>query len=283
MFVSFRHLRINYICLWVFYSAAARVALPSAPVPPVTSSSSMHVAPSAGDDLRAYFHGAASAMDLAALHPLLAQLLRQLLVAPLPPGLKHLLPDVGGELWSAVEERRQAGIPVSLRALQRYANTALHEATAGDSSRIAAKPHPWYDAEGFVTSYRAIINSPECPVPYSATILMSNIHHPFPLPEWWGFHAPGCGVCSQHQVSCGGPIEALLANHRNPCWFADVIAWLSGQWRIPLSALPEPAERPDHVSLLWSPLALRPEVERMIQWGVLTRQLPPSSSTSACR
>jgi len=125
----------------------------------------MPTTPSAGDDLREYFQGAASAMDLAALHPLLALGLIRLLVAPLPPGLKLLLPDVGGALWSAVEERRQAGIPVSLRALQRHANKALHEATAGDASRSTAKPHPWHDAEGFVTSYRAIINSPECPVP----------------------------------------------------------------------------------------------------------------------
>ena len=213
-------------------------------------------------------------MDLSALHPLLPQLLRQLMRAHLPSELKHLLPNVGVELWSAVEERRQAGIPISLKALQRHVNKALYEATTGDSSSRAAKPHPWHDAEGFVTSYRAIINSPECPVPYSTTIPMSKLHHPFPLPEWWGFHAPGCNVCSQHQASCGGPLEALLANHLNPCWFADVLAWLSGQWRIPLSAIPEPAERPNHASLLWSPLTLRPEVERMIKWGVLTRQPP---------
>jgi hypothetical protein len=213
-------------------------------------------------------------MDLASLHPLLAQLLRQLLQAPLPPGLKHLLPDVGGDLWSAVEERRQAGIPVSLKTLQRQANKALHEATAGGASLASTKPHPWFDAEGYVTSYRAIIDSPQCPVPYSKAIRMSVIHHPFPLPEWWRLHAPGCNVCSHHEATCGGPIEALLANHLNPCWFSDVLAWLSGQWRIPLSAIPEPAERPNHASLLWSPLAMRPEVERMLRWGVLTRQRP---------
>jgi len=56
-------------------------------------------------------------MDLAALHPLMAQLLCQLRRAPMPPILQHLLSDVGGALWSAVEEGLQAGIPVSLKAL----------------------------------------------------------------------------------------------------------------------------------------------------------------------
>ena len=170
----------------------------------------MPTAPAASDDLREYFQHS-SAMDLAALHPLMPQLLSQLRQAHMPPVLKHLLPKVGVELWSAVEEGLQAGIPISLKALRRQANKALHEATAGESSSSGARLHPWYDAEGFVTSYRAIINGPECPVPYSTSIPVSKLHQPFPLPEWWALHAPGCTACRQHQASCGGPSEAILA------------------------------------------------------------------------
>jgi len=186
------NIKIYMFVLDFHSSLAVRVLQPNAVMaPPASPGALTPMAPSAGDDLRAFFQGA-SVMDLSALHPLLPQLLRQLMRAHLPSELKHLLPNVGVELWSAVEERRQAGIPISLKALQRHVNKALHETTAGDSSSRAAKPHPWHDAEGFVTSYRAIINSPECPVPYSTTIPMSKLHHPFPLPEWWGFHAPGC-------------------------------------------------------------------------------------------
>ena len=198
--------------------------------------------------------------------------MRQLLVAPLPASLRYLLP--GERELSIIERELSKGAPVSLSALRRYANRMLYQETAGEASRRRAQPHPWNDAQGYVISYRAIIDSPDCPVPYSRVITMSSIHHPFPLPAWWGEHAPGCETCSRHEATHGGPIPALLDNHLNSCWFADIMAWLSGQWRTPLSAIPEPASRPNHPSLLWSPLAMRPEVARMLEWGVLNR-VPP--------
>ena len=169
----------------VFYSENHPTSVLDTPAVPVhmPPPPPLSTAPSAGNDLGEYFRDS-SAMDLAALHPLMAQLLCQLRQAPMPPVLQHLLPDVGVELWSAVEEGLQAGIPVPLKALRRHANNALREATASESSSVGARLHPWHDAEGFVTSYRAIINSPECPVPSSTTIPVPKIHHPFPLPEW---------------------------------------------------------------------------------------------------
>ena len=93
-----------------FFFGYTRGLCAHAPPPPPLST-----APSAGDDLREYFRDS-SAMDMAALHPLMAKLLCQLRRAPMPPLLQHLLPDVGGALWLAVKEGLQAGIPVSLKA-----------------------------------------------------------------------------------------------------------------------------------------------------------------------
>lgn len=227
--------------------------------------------PAAGDDLRSYFQ-CATVVNRSSLHHVLARSMRQLLVAPLPASLKYLLP--GEKEWSIIERELSQGKPVSLSALRRHVNRVLHQETAGEAARQRPQPHRWNDAEGYVTSYRAIIDSPDCPVPYSRVISMSSMHHPFPLPAWWAEHAPGCEVCSRHEAACGGPIQALLDNHLNPCWFADILAWLSGQWRTPLLAIPGPASRPNHPSLMWSPLAMRPEVERMLNWGVLNRRPP---------
>lgn len=157
--------------------------------------------PSAGDDLRAYFQDA-MVMDLSALHPVLTQPLRQLLRASLPFELRSLVPDVtsGEGVGSVVQAQLTAGKPISLSAMRRRANRALHEATAGEPARLPPQPHAWDDAEGYVTSYRAIVESPDCVVPYSRVITLSKIHHPFPLLAWWEEHAPCCAVCSSHQV-----------------------------------------------------------------------------------
>jgi hypothetical protein len=155
--------------------------------------------PSAGDDLRSYFKDA-TVMEAAATHPALARVLRQLLRAVLPDELRSLLPDVEGSLGSVVQAQLIAGKPISLSAMRRRSNRALHAATAGEPARLPPQPHAYDDAEGYVTSYLAVMASPECVVPYSRVITLSRIHHPFPLLAWWAEHAPGCSVCSHHQV-----------------------------------------------------------------------------------
>ena len=96
------NIKIYMFVLDFHSSLAVRVLQPNAVMaPPASPGALTPMAPSAGDDLRAFFQGA-SVMDLSALHPLLPQLLRQLMRAHLPSELKHLLPNVGVELWSAV-------------------------------------------------------------------------------------------------------------------------------------------------------------------------------------
>ena len=120
-----------------------------------------------------------------------------------------------------------------------------------------------------MTSYRAIINSPECPVPYSTTIPTPKIHHPS-LFLSGGLSTP---PAAQPEVSIRLAVVGLSR-------LFSPTSTLSGSqmcWRgfgAVAHPIPESAERPYHASLLWCPLALRPEVERMIQWGVLTRQPP---------
>lgn len=139
-------------------------------------------------------------MEAASIHPLLAQVLRQLLRAILPEELRPLIPDVEGSLESVVQDLLTAGKPISLSALRRRSNRALHVATAGEPARLPPQPHAWDDAEGYVTSYRAVMESPDCVVPYSRVITLSRIHHPFPLLAWWAEHVSGCAICSQHEV-----------------------------------------------------------------------------------
>lgn len=238
---------------------------------PLRAIHALPVPPSASDDHHARFL-AATIIDLADQHPMLRKVLRQLLQAALPGDLQSLLPDIEEGLSSVVTKQLREGKPMSLSAMRRRANRVLHEATSSGAPR--PQPHPWNDPAGYVRSYRAIVESPDCPVLYSRAIPMSKVHSPFPLPAWWEAHAPGCSICSQHEATYGGVLAAILHNHHNECWLADVLAWLAGQWRIPVSGAPVPARRPNHPSLLWSPLAMRPEVQRMLEWGVLTRQPP---------
>lgn len=128
----------------------------------------------------------------------------------------------------------------------------------------------WYDAEGFVWAYQDLVCDPASPVEYDRKIFISNIERPFPLATWWDYHRSDCKECLAHLASHGGDVmAALLANQHNSCWFADILSWLSGGWRIPLRERPGMGEHSNHASLLWSVSSMQPEIQRMIDHGVI--------------
>jgi hypothetical protein len=225
-------------------------------------------------------------MRMEDLHPLIGKTTSRLMSHDLPAGCEQLLPQHGDSIWSKVDRSfRQPEVPTSLSDLRRGVNKSiLAHTTSGhkgwsakDIERLFNTTTPaWDDAEGFVQMYHALVDDPACPVLYERKVYLGNIKYPFPLLTWWEYHrVGGCTGCQQHLAAYGGnEIEALLHNPRNPCWFADTLSWLSGGWRLPLKERPTPEARDNHPSLLWSVSSMRPEVQRMIDHGVLVKGTP---------
>jgi hypothetical protein len=232
-----------------------------AQAPPVT------LLPSTGNsnDLRNRFQSAV-VVDMSSLHPTIRSTLAQLLKAPLPPDLADILPDPATSLLEETRRRLSADIPVSLSCLRREANRAL----AGLQPAAPA----WFDVEGFVHQYLALVDDPQSPVPYTRQVFMFNVQRPFPLVRWWDAHRVTCLVCQHHHDQYGGFDGAMRHNEANLCCFADIFCWLSGGWRLPLSEQPQPSRRRNHPSLVWAPSAVVSEMERMFDWGVLYPATP---------
>jgi hypothetical protein len=123
---------------------------------------------------------------------------------------------------------------------------------------------PWHDTAGYVQAYRALVDAPSSPVRYDRKVHLFNLRSPFPIKTWWDLHQPGCGDCTRHLAAHGNFLSAIRHNEDNPCVFADIYCWLSGGWRLPLSKIPDAGHRSNHSSLDWSPSAMIPEVDRML-------------------
>jgi len=127
----------------------------------------------------------------------------------------------------------------------------------------------WHDTEAFVASYHNLVDAPGSPVTYTRSVNRNPPFSSFPLQEWWDLHLPSCGKCTNHHREHGGFDKAMEHNADNPCAFADILSWLSGQWRIPFVSIPPPGARDNYESISYAPDLMQDEVDRMKDWSVL--------------
>lgn len=219
------------------------------------------------------------------LHPLISMSTSRILSHDLPDGYQQFMPQHGEDIWSQVdEELHHQDVPTSLTDLRRKASKTIIAHTQGGHGKLTAKDIErlfgrnkveWHDAEAFVWKYHDKVDDPLCPVKYDRKVFISNIDKPFPLPVWWAYHRPGCTACMEHlRAHSGNELEALYDNRHNSCWFADILCWLSGGWRLPLKKLPSPAQKDNYPSLLWSVSSMKTEVQRMVDNGVIVEGQP---------
>lgn len=216
------------------------------------------------------------------LDPILQAVTHQLLVTTLSADHRRLLPKASTSLWSMATAvlSRSNGVPTALSGIKRsinqvvtkYAPQKQSDMTAREIDQLFASSTPeWHDTAGFVAVYRRLVEADTSPVSYKriASPLSS-----FPLLQWWDFHLPHCQVCTAHEAAYPSRAAALRHNTENPCYFGDILSWLSGGWRLPLKELPSPGEIPNHPSMGWSPVSMRPEVKRMLEWRVISPGQP---------
>lgn len=229
------------------------------------------------DDLSSHFQSA-MIMDTGRFHPLISATTRQLLSAPLPPHLASELPDVRQDLGFEPTGQSRARSSVALSAIRRNSNKSLLLATAPADDRLAKyrlPPAPeWDHVQGFVHGYHDLVDEPGGPVQYNRKISLANVDQPFRLQQWWDYLLSFCAVCQAHNQRWPSFEEVILNNESNPCPHADILSWLSGNWRIPLSKVPEPATRRNHPSLLWSVSSMQQEIDRMLQWRTIYPATP---------
>jgi hypothetical protein len=132
----------------------------------------------------------------------------------------------------------------------------------------------WHDTEMFVASYHALVDAPGSPITYSRRVNTQSPVSSFPLQEWWDLHYPSCPRCTTHHHDHGGYEGAMRHNESNPCSFADVLSWMSGEWRIPFASIPPPGERENYETLHFAPDDMQAEVDRMKSWHVLVPGSP---------
>ena len=132
----------------------------------------------------------------------------------------------------------------------------------------------WHDTEAFVVSYHHLVDAPGSPVTYTRAVDRHPPLSSFPLQEWWDLHRPSCSTCSSHHRDHGGFDGAMDHNADNTCSFADILSWLSGQWRIPFNSIPPPGSRDNYESLFYAPDMMQDEVDRMKEWSVIVPGIP---------
>jgi len=134
---------------------------------------------------------------------------------------------------------------------------------------FAHETFEWHDTDAFVWSYHSLVDAHDSPVVYSRQVDLHPLHASFPLHEWWDLHRSSCSVCQAHHAAHRGYLGAMEHNSKNTCSFADILSWLSGQWRIPFASIPHPGERDNYESLWYDPATVKKEIARMKNWSVL--------------
>jgi hypothetical protein len=129
----------------------------------------------------------------------------------------------------------------------------------------------WKDPGAYTFSYQEIVDGSNSAVQYTRQVNMSKAKGPFPLKEWVDLHRPVCQVCQDHWARHGGIEGFLRHNDRNQCPLADVLCWLSGEWRIPLASIPPKASLENYPSLYFDIPAITKEIQRMKEWGTIVR------------
>ena len=220
------------------------------------------------------------------MSPLLQSSVNHVLVSDLPPSDASQLPAASSSEWSMFDKARSRNPdrPVALSGIKReiirtVAQYAIHRKQDMSPEEIEYFFSPevpaWYDTSGMVTAYRNLVEHPHSPVSYDRKVNLHNTLTTFPITEWWNMHLPHCNTCSAHLAKEGGVVAAALSrNSDNECHFADIMSWLSGGWRLPLSSWPDRNEAPNHASLLWSPSSVVPEIVRMTEWRAIVPGKP---------
>ena len=220
---------------------------------------------------------------MASADPLVRQSTSSLWLTDLLPEHLHLLPQALGTGWSAAEHvlKQASSSPISLTTLQRCINSLLIRYAQRPSSKLTVEevasikdffdsplaPEP-SDTAGYVHSYHALVDDPAFPVPYSRKLRPWALKLPFPLANWWALHIEHCSSCMALHHKCNGSFERVAAsNESNLCTFADIMNFLSGGWRLPLSSKPKPGAIDNYASLLWCPSSMGKEVKRMLSWS----------------
>lgn len=207
---------------------------------------------------------------------------------PLSAKLAQRLPKPSPAVWSAFASvsASNLGRPVSLSSIRKQVNTAAlnfaqhRKEVEGYSHEqllkiFAPDALEWHDTEMFVSTYHQLVDAVDSPVQYTRAVnLGSSSLASFPLQEWWALHAPGCDRCTRHHHEHGTFEEAMAHNADNPCSFADILSWLSGEWRIPFASIPPPSGRDNYESLYFDPDAMQSEVDRMKEWRVIVPGKP---------
>lgn len=205
---------------------------------------------------------------------------RSLKVKPLTARLSQQLPKPSAAFRSLYASSISA--PVSLTDFRRKQSQAVL-AYASQRKEIdgmsqeevvkALRPETsnWKDPASYTLSYHELVDDPDSPVQYSRAINMANVSKPFPLKEWVDLHMPVCQTCQDHHARHGGLDGFFHHNARNECPFADVLSWLSGEWRIPLASMPPKAALDNYPSLYFDIPAITKEIKRMNEWGTIVR------------
>ena len=216
---------------------------------------------------------------------LLQRATRSLAQSPLLPQHLNLLPRAqGSEYWSVAEYLLdlQAAVPTSLSSLgRRINNLTVHfavnrsdEKTVSEAVAHRELAAEWWDTEGFVERLHDIYETSAVKAEYTRRVSIFDISKPFPLQVWGDYHRQMCRQCDTFYSQAGSFRHAMEQNHANPCYFSDILCWLSGGWRLPLVDIPPPRRCPNHSSLLWSPSSIAPEARRMRERGVLVPGTP---------
>ena len=176
--------------------------------------------------------------------------------------------------------------PVSLSGLKRAVSKgvlqyALNRGSADGLSlkeitkSMGTDALDWSHTKSFVISYHPLVDDPSSPVSYSRRVNMSPFRSPFPLTVWWDMIRDFCPTCQAHHERYGKNATAALAsNETNPCTHADILSFISGEWRIPFSSIPPPGKRRNYESLSFDPEAMQAEVERMKDWRTIVPGTP---------
>lgn len=97
--------------------------------------------------------------------------------------------------------------------------------------------------------------------------VVSSLH----LKTWWDYHCLSCQLCS----SRGSWDEARLANSRNPCYFAYIVAWLWNGWIPPFAFWPAPCCRSNYEAVALAPSSVQHDCDESLRFGAT---IPVSSS-----
>jgi len=199
-----------------------------------------------------------------------------------------MLPKAFGSNTPSVAEHILSKAPpaalVSPSSLRRRINASLvlapksgrePQSLIAEVDKLCKTAPDFWDTAGYVNEYKQLLPLCDCSVEYSRKIPLFSAN-PRLKPKIWARHqAVSCQHCRAFYADFPSIEEALQSNETNPCYHADILAWIAGQWRLPLKEPIPPSRLDNYASLTWSPTAMEPEVRRMVdEWEILRPARP---------